>query len=149
MVQNEKFSNGALNIINLCSKHSKCKYTEIKKKENQFMKNRERNERIEIRLTEDERTIFEKKMKMAKCKTMSHFIRKCVMESEIYIIDLQPFREIQGLLFRYASSVNQIAKRVNSTGVIYSDDIKDMQSQIEHLSKEIWDIHSLLIKRTK
>lgn len=113
------------------------------------MKNRERNERIEIRLTEEERTIFEKKMKMAKCKTMSHFIRKCVMESEIYIIDLQPFREIQGLLFRYASSVNQIAKRVNLTGVIYSDDIKDMQSQIEHLSKEIWDIHSLLIKRTK
>ena len=113
------------------------------------MKNRERNERIEIRLTEEERTIFEKKMKMAKCKTMSHFIRKCVMENEIYIIDLQPFREIQGLLFRYASIVNQIAKRVNSTGVIYSDYIKDMQSQIEHLSKEIWDIHSLLVKRTK
>ena len=113
------------------------------------MKNRERNERIEIRLTEEERTIFEKKLKMAKCKTMSHFIRKCVMKSDIYIVDLHPFREIQGLLFRYVSSVNQIAKRVNSTGVIYSDDIKDMQSQIEHLSKEIWDIHSLLMKRTK
>ena len=88
-------------------------------------------------------------MKMAKCKTMSHFIRKCVMERDIYIVDLQPFREIKALLLRYASSVNQIAKRVNSTGIIYSDDIKDMQSQIEHLSKEIWDIHSLLVKRTK
>ena len=113
------------------------------------MKNRERNERIEIRLTEEERTIFEKKMKMAKCKTMSHFIRKCVMESDIYIIDLQPFREIQVQHFKYASSVNQIPKRVNSTGVIYSYYIKDMQSQIEHLSKEIWDIHSLLVKRKK
>jgi hypothetical protein len=113
------------------------------------MKNRERNERIEIRLTEEERTIFKKKMKMAKGKTMSHFIRKCAMESDIYIVDLQPFREIQGLLFRYASNINQIAKRVNSTGVIYSDDIKDVQSQIEHLSKEIWDIHTLLVKRTK
>ena len=113
------------------------------------MKNRERNERIEIRLTEEERTFFEKKLKMAKCKTMSHFIRICVMESDIYIVDLQPFREMQGLPFRYVSSVNQIAKRVNSTGVIYSDDIKDMQSQIENLSKEIWDIHSLLVKRTK
>ena len=47
---------------------------------------------------------------MVKCKTMSYFIRKCVVESDIYIADLQPFREIQGLLFRYASSVNQIAK---------------------------------------
>lgn len=80
---------------------------------------------------------------------MSHFIRKCVMESDVYIVDLQHFREIQGLLFKYASSVNQIAKQVNSTCVIYSDDIKDMQSQIEHLSKEIRDIHSLLVKRTK
>ena len=108
------------------------------------MKNREK-----IYLTDEEKEVFEKKMKLAKCKTMSHFIRNCVIESDIYIIDLQPFREIQGLLFKYASSVNQIAKRVNSTGVIYSDDIKDMQSQIEHLSKEIWDIHSLLLKRTK
>ena len=86
---------------------------------------------------------------MAKGKTMSHFIRKCVMESDIYIVDLQLFREIQGLLFRYVSSVNRIAKWVNSTGVIYSDDIKDMQSQIEHLSKEIWDIHSLLLNKSK
>ena len=65
---------------------------------------------------------------MAKYKTMCHFIRKCVMKSDIYIVDLQSFREIQGLLLRYASNVNQIAKRVNSTGVIYSDDIKGMQS---------------------
>lgn len=90
---------------------------ENKYKENITMKNRERNERIEIRLTEEERTIFEQKMKMAKCKTMSNFIRKCVMESNIYIVDLQPIREIQGLLFRYASNLNQIAKRVNSTGL--------------------------------
>ena len=41
-----------------------------------------------------------------------------------------------------------IAKRVNSTGVIYSDDINDMKQQIEHLSKEIWQIHSLLLDRT-
>ena len=44
---------------------------------------------------------------------MNHFLRKVVSESDIYVVDLQPFREIQGLLFRYASSVNQIAKRVN------------------------------------
>ncbi len=113
------------------------------------MKNRERNERIEIRLTEDERTIFEKKMKMAKCKTMSHFIRKCVMESDIYIVDLQPFRELSGVLYKVSNNINQIAKRVNQTGLIYQSDIKDMQDEIENIAKEIWDIHSLLVKRTK
>lgn len=112
------------------------------------MVNRIRNVQLKINLTEEEKALFEKKMKMAKCKTMNNFLRKVVSETDIYVVDLKPFREIQGLLFRYASSVNQIAKRVNSTDVIYSDDIKDMQSQIEHLSKEIWQIHSLLLNKT-
>ena len=38
------------------------------------MANRFRNERIEIKLTKEEKEIFEKKMKLAKCKTMSTFL---------------------------------------------------------------------------
>ena len=112
------------------------------------MIHRTRNVQLKINLTEEEKALFQKKMKMANCKTMNHFLRKVVSESNIYIVDLQPFREIQGLLSRYANSVNQIAKRVNSTGVIYNDDINDMKQQIEHISKEIWQIHSLLLDRT-
>ena len=63
-------------------------------------------------------------------------------------MDLQPFADLQGLLYKATNNLNQIAKRLNSTGVIYSDDIKDMQKQIEHLSKEIWQIHSLLLGKT-
>lgn len=87
-------------------------------------------------------------MKLAHCKSMNHFLKKVVSESNIFIVDLQPFREIQELLSRYANNVNQIAKQVNSTGIIYNNDIKDMKNQIEHLSKEIWQIHSLLLDRT-
>lgn len=112
------------------------------------MTNRARNIQLKINLTEDEKELFQKKMKLSNCKTMNHFLRKVVSESDIYVVDLQPFREIQGLLSRYTNSINQIAKRVNSTGVIYSDNIKDIKNQIEHLSKEIWQIHSLLLDRT-
>lgn len=112
------------------------------------MTNRTRNVRLEIKLTEEEKELFEKKRKMSHCKSMNQFLRKVVSEADIFIIDLQPFREIQGLLSRYASSINQIAKRVNSTGVIYRDDIKCIKNQIEHLSKEVWQIHSLLLDRT-
>ena len=48
------------------------------------MANRIRNERLEIKLTEEEKTLFEEKRKLAKCRNMSHFIRKCVIEKEIY-----------------------------------------------------------------
>ena len=112
------------------------------------MANRFRNERIEIKLTKEEKEVFEKKMRLANCKTMSHFLRKCVLEKEIYVVDLEPFRNLQWLLSNVTNNINQIAKRVNSTGIIYKEDINDMKKEIEHFSKELWQIHSLLLNRT-
>ena len=111
------------------------------------MENRERNIQLIIRLNEEEKALFEEKKKLAKCRNMSLFIRKCVLEKEIYEVDLEPFRELQGLLSNATGSLNQIAKRVNSTGIIYRDDIEDMKKQIEGFSKELWQIHSLLLRR--
>jgi len=112
------------------------------------MANRIRNERLEIKLTKEEKALFEKKKRLAKCRNMSLFIRKCVLEKEIYQIDLEPFRDLQGLLSNATNNINQIVKRANSTGVIYKDDINDMKEQIEHFSKQLWQIHSLLLNRT-
>ena len=111
------------------------------------MANRFRNERIEIKLTKEEKEVFEKKMKLANCKTMSHFLRKCVLEKEIYVIDLEPFRNLQWLLSNATNNINQIAKATNTTGVIYKNDIQAIRQDVDKLSKEIWDIHSLLLKR--
>ena len=44
------------------------------------MANRIRNERLEIKLTKEEKALFEEKRKLAKCRNMSRFIRKCVLE---------------------------------------------------------------------
>ena len=112
------------------------------------MANRIRNERLEIKLTKEEKALFEEKRKLSKCRNMSHFIRKCVLEKEIYQVDLEPFRDLQGLLSDATSNINQIAKRINSTSIIYKDDINAMKEQIEHFSKELWQIHSLLLNRT-
>lgn len=109
------------------------------------MDNRKRNNQLKIYLTDEEKEIFEKKMKLANCKTMSNFLRKCVLEKEIYIVDLEPFRDLQWLLSNATNNINQIAKATNTTGVIYKKDIDYMREKIEKLAKEIWDIHSLLL----
>ena len=101
------------------------------------MENRERNHQLKIYLSEEEKEFFKEKMKLAKCRTMSHFIRKCVMEKEIYEVDLEPFRDLQGLLSNATNSLNQIAKRVNQTGIIYRYDIEEMKKSIEKFSKEL------------
>lgn len=113
------------------------------------MDNRKRKNQLKIYLTDEEKEIFEKKMKLSNCKTMSHFLRKCVLEKEIYIVDLEPFRDIQWLLSNVTNNINQIAKATNTTGVIYKKDIDYMREKIEKLAKEIWDIHSLLLRKNK
>ena len=113
------------------------------------MANRFRNERTKIKLTKEEKEVFEKKMKLANCKTMSHFLRKCVLKKEIYIVDLEPFKNLQWLLSNVTNNINQIAKATNTTGVIYKNEIDSMNKQIEKLSKEIWHIHSLLLNKSK
>ena len=114
-----------------------------------MMENRSRNNQLKIYLSEEEKNLFEAKMKMARCRTMSHFIRKCVMEKEIYIVDLEPFIKLQSSLGIANNNINQIARRVNKTGVIYKTDIKEIKNDIAKISKEQWDIHSLLLNRTR
>ena len=113
------------------------------------MENRKRNVRLRFDLTGKEKELFERKKEESGAKSMSHFIRKTVLEKEIYEVDLEPLRALYGTLSVATNKLNQIAKRVNQTGVIYKTDIKEIKNDIAKISKEQWDIHSLLLKRTK
>lgn len=113
------------------------------------MENRKRNIRLRFDLTDKEKELFERKKEESGAKSMSHFIRKTVLEKEIYEVDLKPLRDLYGTLSIATNKLNQIAKRVNQTGVIYKSDIDDMKKSIDNFSKELWDIHSLLLKRGK
>ncbi|WP_032842998.1 plasmid mobilization relaxosome protein MobC [Gardnerella sp. DNF01144] len=59
------------------------------------------------------------------------------------------FRNLQWLLSNVTNNINQIAKVTNTTGVIYKKDIDYIREKIEKLSKEIWQIHSILLNRSK
>ena len=113
------------------------------------MKNRKRNVRLRFDLTDKEKELFERKKEESGAKSMSHFIRKTVLEKEIYEVDLKPLGDLYGTLFAATNKLNQIAKRVNQTGVIYKSDIDDMKKSIEKFSKEQGAIHLLLLKRCK
>uniref|UniRef100_UPI0036F1E93C plasmid mobilization relaxosome protein MobC n=1 Tax=Peptoniphilus grossensis TaxID=1465756 RepID=UPI0036F1E93C len=67
----------------------------------------------------------------------------------VHIMRINLFRHLQWLLSNATNNINQIAKATNTTGVIYKKDIDYMREKIEKLSKEIWDIHSLLLNRNK
>ena len=59
------------------------------------------------------------------------------------------FRHLQRLLSNATNNINQIAKATNTKGVIYKKDIDYMREKIEKLPREIWQIHSLLLNKSK
>ena len=113
------------------------------------MENRKRNVRLRFNLTDKEKELFEKKKEECGAKSMSYLIRKTVLEKEIYEVDLEPLRNLSETLSITTNNLNQIAKRVNQTGIIYKRDIDNMKKSIEKFSNEQGAIHSLLLKRKK
>ena len=111
------------------------------------MANRFRNERIEIKLTKEEKELFKKKLELSKSKSMGHFIRKRVLEAPIFVIDMNVFRRLQTLIGKNSNNLNQIAKRVNTTGIIYREDIEDLKKENDNISKEIMKIQNILVRK--
>ncbi len=109
------------------------------------MANRTRNKSVNIRLTDKEKQLFEKKKEEIKSKNLSHLVRKRVLEAEIYEVDLTPFIDMQESLKEITTRLNEVAKRVNATGIIYNDDVEDMKTDVTNLRQEIKSIHNLLL----
>ena len=112
------------------------------------MANRTRNNGIYLMLSDDELEILNKKYELSGCKTLRQFVMKCILEKDIFVLDMKVFKEMSTNIGRITGSINQIAKRVNSTGIIYKEDISDKKKEIEQFSKELWQIHSLLLNKT-
>ena len=100
------------------------------------MANRIRNERLEIKLTKGRKGSFWGEKKTCKVqKIWAALSANAFLEKEIYQVDLDPFRDLQGLLSNATNNINQIAKRVNQTGIIYKDDIQDMKKRLNIFQK--------------
>ena len=74
---------------------------------------------------------------------MAAYLRKMAVDGYMVRLDLPELRERLSLLRRYSNNVNQIARRVNSTGRIYEDDIREIKAQLE----EIWEAENAILKK--
>ena len=108
------------------------------------MANRTRNNGIYLMLSDDELKILNKKYELSGCKTLRQFIMKCLLEKDIFVLDMKVFKDMSTNIGRITSNVNQIAKRVNSTSIIYKDDINDLKKLLEKQGKDIYFLRKKL-----
>ena len=111
------------------------------------MANRNRTNPVQFYLSDDEQYILNTKFKASGMKSMSAFLRKLILYGYVYDVDYSYLRNYNTELGRISSSLNQIAKRVNSTGNIYQDDmneVKELMNKVWHTQKSM-----LLLMRAK
>ena len=108
------------------------------------MANRVRTHGIYLMLSDDELKVLEKKYRLSGCKTLRQFIVKCILGKDIFVLDMTAFRELSASIGRITGSINQIAKRVNSTAAIYKNDILDIQELLKKQGKDIYSLRKKL-----
>ena len=104
------------------------------------MANRNHTNPVRFYLSDDEQYILTAKFKASGMKSMSAFLRKLILYGYVYDVDYSYLRNYNTELGRISLSLNQIAKRVNSTGNIYQDDmneVKELMNKVWHTQKSM------------
>ena len=109
------------------------------------MENRKRNVQIIIRVTEEERSLIEEKMRQIPTLNLSAYARKILIDGYIITLDLQEVKGHTARLQKIGVNINQIAKRINETGRIYADDMNEIKRAME----EVWRLERRLLLQFK
>ena len=109
--------------------------------------------RVTVRLTDEEEKVITEKMKKAGISKMAVFFRKMVLDGFVLKLDIPEIKEMISLLRYSSNNLNQIARRANETGRIYSDDLAEIRMnqgdpfrQIRKVFLRFGDCFGILVK---
>lgn len=105
------------------------------------MKNRSRKCMITFYVSEREKAFILKKMEICKIKNMSAYLRKVAIDGKIEIHDYSWVRELNGILNKIGSNINQISKRINATNSVYKSDMEDISNKMN----EIYNVQNRIL----
>lgn len=97
------------------------------------MENRKRNVQIIVRVTEDERTLIEEKMRQIPTMNLSAYSRKMLIDGYIIVLDLQKVKAHMAQLQKIGGNLNQITKRINETERIYDNDMDELKRLMDEV----------------
>ena len=103
------------------------------------MAERTRPIRIEFCVTEQERQLIQSKMAQLGTRNMGAYLRKMAIDGYIIKVDYTQQKKLAAAVSRVAGNINQICRRINSTGNLYAEDVaelKERQAEIWSLLKE-------------
>ena len=94
------------------------------------MANRKRKIVLRVPVTPEERALIQQKMAQLGTKNFSAYARKMLIDGYIVHIDTGPVRAQTAELQKIGVNINQIARRINSTGTVYAQDLEDIKGAL-------------------
>ena len=95
-----------------------------------------------FRVTEEEQAMIYKRMGKTKMTSLRAYLLKMAIDGRVIQIDLTSTNENTRLLRNATNSLNQIAKRVNTTGDFYPADMTEIMARQD----EIWEQNERILK---
>ena len=108
--------------------------------------NLERPIQMIFRVSEREREFIFKKMAIVKTKNKAAYLRKMAIDGYILKVDFSEFKELFANVGSISRNINQIAKRINSTDRVYSEDIAELKERQENIWELLKSLQSRLPK---
>ena len=98
--------------------------------------NRKNNCTVDFMVNKEEMKELNRRFAMTNFKSKREFYRDSIFKNRIISIDLsgefrKELRELSSLVSRNSANLNQIAKAVSSTGVIYKNDIESIKKALQ------------------
>ena len=100
------------------------------------MANRKRKIVLRVPVTQEERELIEQKMVLLHTKNFSAYARKMLMDGYIIKVDYTEQKKLAAAVNRIASNINQICRRINSTGHFYETDVADLKDRLG----DVWEL---------
>ena len=109
------------------------------------MSGRKRTVQIKFYVTEEEKNLIEEKMKLIPTRNMTAYLRKIAIDGYVIQVDYTDIKAMTAEIQKIGVNVNQIAKRVNSAGSVYQEDIEEIKGVLA----EIWRLQRLSLLKAR
>lgn len=87
-------------------------------------------------MTEQEKQLSRYKMTQLGTKNMGAYLRKMAIDGYIIMVDYTQQKKLAAAISRAESNINQICRRINSTGRFYAEDVAELKER----QIEIWSL---------
>ena len=113
--------------------------------------NRYRPNQIKIYVTDEEKQIIMDRIKKLGIKHIGTYMRKMALTGECIIYNFndvyQQLKEMNYYMSTISKNFNQITKRVNSTGNIYTEDMAELRKDIDTALKMLYNFSKAYMNR--